>query len=97
MRRATMTTPDAPVSAIPRLAVSVRELAESVGVSERTMAGRVADGDAPPSFLFGRLRLFPVAAVQTWLIDKTRDATAANDDAAAVDAADGEQTKTGTT
>lgn len=61
-------TPSAPTSPIPRLALSVRELAESLGVSERTVAGWTASGEGPPSLTMGRLRLYPVAAVQTWLL-----------------------------
>ena len=68
LSRPAMTTPAA--GTVPRLALSVRETAESIGISERTLAAAVAAGTAPPSFLFGRLRLFPVAAVQGWLQDQ---------------------------
>lgn len=73
-RRPTMQTSNTAAATVPRLALSARELAESLGVSERTVAGWVSDGTAPPSFHRGRLRLFPVAAVQAWLLDQARDA-----------------------
>ena len=67
-------TPVHPVATVPRLALSMREVAESLGVSERTVAQWVSAGVAPPSFRQGRLRLFPVAAVEAWLLDRTREA-----------------------
>lgn len=71
LRRSAMQTP--PAGTIPRLALSVRETAEALGISERTLAAAVQAGTAPPSFLFGRLRLFPVRAVDRWLQDQVRD------------------------
>ena len=67
-------TPVHPVAKVPRLALSMREVAESLGISQRTLAGWVADGTAPPSFHRGRLRLFPVAALEAWLLNQAREA-----------------------
>jgi excisionase family DNA binding protein len=80
-RRPTMQTSNTAAAAVPRMALLTRELAESLGVSERTVAGWVAEGTAPPSFHRGRLRLFPVAAVQAWLLDQARAAAELGDDA----------------
>jgi excisionase family DNA binding protein len=71
LSRPAMQTPAA--GTVPRLALSVRETAEALGISERTLAAAVQAGTAPPSFLFGRLRLFPVRSVERWLQDQVLD------------------------
>lgn len=68
-----MQTPAA--GTVPRLALSVREAADALGISERTLAAAVQAGTAPPSFLFGRLRLFPIRAVERWLQDQLGETT----------------------
>lgn len=71
-KRSDMTVPIAPVAEVPRLALSIRELATSLGVSARSVAGWVADGTGPPSFVQGRLRLFPLDTAREWLEQRAR-------------------------
>lgn len=74
-----------PVSPVPRLAVSLRELSQSIGVSERTAAEWVRQGTGPRSFLQGRLRLFALSEVQAWLESRTREAETHRGDAPPAD------------
>lgn len=62
--------PAAPTAVIQRHAYLSRELAESLGVSLRTVKYWEATGIAPPSVKLGRLRLYPTDLVRQWLADK---------------------------
>lgn len=54
----------------PRMALSRREMAAAVGVSERTAADWDARGVGPPSFVIGNRRLYPVASIAAWLRER---------------------------
>ena len=71
--RTDQTFPVAPVAEVPRLALSVRELATSLGVSERSLASWTKDGRGPPSCKVGNLRLYPVDGCRQWLLDQARE------------------------
>ncbi len=43
------------------------EMAARLNVSAATLARRIADGTAPPSYKIGKLRRFPEAAFEDWL------------------------------
>lgn len=64
--------PASSVEPVPRLALSARELSESLGVSERTIATWQGDGTGPPSVKLGRLRLYPIDDVKAWLRNRSR-------------------------
>lgn len=66
--------PTKSIAPVPRLALSIDELAAALGVSPRTIATWVKDGSAPPSFIQGRLRLFPTDGVSNWLAQQVQDA-----------------------
>lgn len=72
-----------PVSAVPRLALTVAELAEAVGVSSSTIVGWLRRGEAPPHLRLpgNRLIRFPVASVERWLLDRAADADVDQDPA----------------
>ena len=57
-------------SNVPRLALSAREAAQALSLSERSLDTLVAAG-AVPIARIGRRRLFPVTALQRWLDDQT--------------------------
>lgn len=50
-------------------ALTVRELSEALGMSERWIAYRVAEG--MPSHRYGRARRFRVSEVESWLARRT--------------------------
>lgn len=51
-----------------RIAVTLRELAELIGIPERTLRWQVEQGLFPvPSRQVGRRRLYSVKAVEEWL------------------------------
>jgi excisionase family DNA binding protein len=56
---------------IPRLAISIPELAAALSVSTGTVQGWLRNGTAPPHIRTpeGRRILFPVKAVELWLLD----------------------------
>lgn len=60
-----------------RIALTLPELAERLGISEPTLRRRLADGSIPvkPRRL-GRKSLFPVKAVEAWLAEPTTSARA---------------------
>jgi len=64
--------PTSPVAEIPRIALTPRETAQSIGVSERTVNTWIAE-DVLPSTLIGRCRLIPVAALREWLAARVED------------------------
>ena len=55
------------VASVPRLALRPAEAARALGLSERTL-WTLADAGTVPSVRVGKLRLFPVAVLQRWLI-----------------------------
>ena len=62
-----------------RLALRLREAAQAIGVSERTLWGLTNRGEGPPSVRLGSLTVFPVADLVAWLSHRAaeggRDAT----------------------
>jgi excisionase family DNA binding protein len=58
--------PEATGQATPRLALSVKETAEALGLSKAFVERLIAIGELP-SRKVGRRRLVPVAAIQAWL------------------------------
>lgn len=79
--RSDLITPTCPTESIPRLALSSRELSESLGCSERTVSDWVKQGIGPPSFVQGRLRFFPIDTTRQWLAEQSRQATGADSEA----------------
>ncbi|MCC7313312.1 MAG: helix-turn-helix domain-containing protein [Planctomycetes bacterium] len=58
---------------VERLALSVSEVARSLGCSERHLQAQIKKGAIDiPSVRLGRLRLFPVDAVRDWLQREAR-------------------------
>ena len=57
------------VEPVPRLALTVHEVAMALGISVGTLNKLVQSGKGPPSFIVpgGRLRRFPTDAVRRWL------------------------------
>lgn len=69
-----MSATDAKVIAFPQRAgaeraLTVRELADALGMSERWIAYRVAEG--MPSHQYGRARRFRLSEVESWLARRT--------------------------
>ena len=64
------------VEPIPRTALRPAEAAESLGVSERTLADWMKEPGFP-LIKIGGCRLIPVAELRTWLTDQVRDKEAA--------------------
>lgn len=64
----------APVAAFPpgRVALSIRETAEALGVSERTANDLMLRGGLPSARVGGR-RLVPVAALERWLDERATE------------------------
>lgn len=60
-----------------RLAVSLEEAAELVGISRATFYKLLSAGEAPPTALIGRRRVVPLAGLQAWLDRATVGASAA--------------------
>jgi len=54
------------------LVVSMREAANLLGVSLRTISSLTADGDLPHARI-GRRVVYPVAALERWLASRSRD------------------------
>jgi excisionase family DNA binding protein len=65
--------PPAPPSppAAPRLALRAEELADSLGISVRSIMGLVASSDIPHTTIGRRCLRFPMAAVEKWLAQRT--------------------------
>jgi len=61
---------------VPRLALSIKELSAALGVSMATIQSWQRAGIAPPSFVLPatKRRLFPVASVERWLLDRAAEA-----------------------
>ena len=61
---------------VPRLALSIREVASALGVSVATVQSWQRAGIAPPSFVLPatKRRLFPLLAVERWLLDRAAEA-----------------------
>lgn len=70
-----LVTPTCPVEPVPRLALSSRELADSLGVSERTITTWHAEGAGRTSIKLGRLRLYAVDQVRQWLNQRAHGQT----------------------
>jgi hypothetical protein len=47
-----------------------REVAARLGWSVRILHTRIRDGQAPPSYVLGRRRLFPKRAFTAWLAEQ---------------------------
>lgn len=60
--------PDAQTPDVPRLAVKLRNLARTLGISERTARAWLAAGFLPkPSIEYGAVRLWSIDCIRAWL------------------------------
>jgi excisionase family DNA binding protein len=50
--------------------LTLEEVAARLGWSVRTLHSRIRDGQAPPSYVLGRRRLFPKRAFTAWLAEQ---------------------------
>ncbi len=66
-----------PAGQAPRLALSCREAAEALGISERTLWQHVKDGRIP-HVRFGSRRVFPLRVLEEWLLQEARTETFAD-------------------
>lgn len=61
---------DAPMTETPRLLLSPRETARALGISERTLAARTAEG-VFPFVKVGHLTRYDVEVLRQWIKDHT--------------------------
>ena len=67
MTETTETTKPKGQHGIPKGYLGVREMCELLGISHDTIYRRIAEGQLPQSFKFGRKRVWDKRMVQNWL------------------------------
>lgn len=60
-----------------KIAVSIPEAADMIGVSRAMFYRLLASGGAPPTAVIGKRRVVPVASLERWLADHVQGAIAA--------------------